>query len=157
MLAAARRLVDDGAPVTFLSVGQGPLEAELLELRDELGLGERFRFLGYQADPVRVLAAGDVFCLSSRYEGLPIALLEALALGLPAVVTAVGGIVDVVNDDVEGFLVPPQDPAELAQGLHRSRDPGVRARLARSAAERGRDFSIRHAVDRIETVYEELA
>ncbi len=130
MLAAARRMVDGGVPVTFLSVGQGPLEAELDQLRDGLGLGDRFRFLGYQSDPIEVLAAGDVFCLSSRYEGLPIALLEALAIGLPAVVTAVGGVPGVVRDGAEGRLVPPRSPDDLAAAITALADPARRVPLA---------------------------
>ncbi len=130
MLAAANRLVDDGVPVTFLTVGQGPLQEELHTLKDGLDLDDRFRFLGYQEDPIRVLAAGDVFCLSSRYEGLPIALLEALAMGLPAVVTDVGGMPSVVRDGVEGRLVPAGDPMALAGAIAELADPALRAEFA---------------------------
>ena len=157
MLAAARRLVDSGRPVTFLSVGQGPLEDDLARLHDELGLGDRFRFLGFQADPIAVLAAGDVFCLSSRYEGLPIALLEAMAMALPSVVTAVGGVPGVVRDGQEGRLVPPGDPAAIADAVEDLADPHRRAAMADRAAERSTSFDIRHAVARQQAVYEELA
>jgi len=154
MLQAARRLVDDGVPVTFLAVGQGPLEDELRARRDDLALGDRFRFLGYQADPVRVLAAGDLFCLSSRYEGLPIALLEALAMGLPAVVTAVGGVPAVVTDGVEGRLVEPGDPAALAAAIAALADPAAREAAAHRAAARAEAFDIGAAIERQQAVYE---
>lgn len=156
MLAAARRLVDDDVPVTFLAVGQGPLEAELSQLHHDLGLGDRFRFLGYQEDPIGVLVAGDVFCLSSRFEGLPIALLEAMALGLPATVTEVGGIPHVVREGQEGLLVPPGNPAALAEAIARLNDPGLRTRLAEHAGQRSRTFDIRAAVARQQEVYELL-
>jgi glycosyltransferase involved in cell wall biosynthesis len=157
MLATARRMVDDGLPVKFLSVGQGPLETELTRRRDELRLGDRFRFLGYCEDPVGVLAAGDVFCLSSVYEGLPIALLEALAMGLPAVVTDVGGMPGVVRDRVHGRLVPAGSPGALAAALGEMLDDGLRSELAACAAERSRDFHVRGAVARQQEVYERLA
>ena len=154
LLQAARRLLDDGVPVTFLAVGQGPLEDELAATKDALGLGERFRFLGYQADPVGVLAAGDVFCLSSQYEGLPIALLEALATGLPVVSTAVGGVPAVITQGVEGRLVPSGDSTALAGAIAELADTDVRHRLADAAASRSADFSIVHAIERQQQVYE---
>ncbi len=154
LLHAACQLIDDGKPVTFLAVGQGPLEHDLAMFRDELGLGDRFRFLGYQADPIGVLAVGDLFCLSSQYEGLPIALLEALAMGLPVVSTAVGGVPAVLTDGVEGRLVPSGDPAALADAIAELADPNVRSRMADAAARRSTDFSIVHAVERQQRVYE---
>lgn len=154
LLQAARRLVADGVPVTFLAVGQGPLEDELAAMKDDLGLGHRFRFLGYQADPIRVLAAGDVFCLSSQYEGLPIALLEALAMGLPVVSTEVGGVPAVITDGVEGRLVPAGDAVALAAAIAELADPAVRGRLAGAAASRCADFSIVHAVERQQEIYD---
>lgn len=157
MLEAARRLVDDGHEVTFLSVGQGPLEEELIAERDRRELGARFRFLGYQRDPIGVLAAGDVFCLSSRYEGLPISLLEALALGLPVVSTDVGGIPQAVTDGVEASLVPAGEPARLAEAISALRDDAVRRHMAMAARERSHAFGMKHAVDRQQQIYEQLA
>jgi glycosyltransferase involved in cell wall biosynthesis len=157
MLQAARRLVDAGEPVRFVSVGQGPLADQLEGERDRLGLGERFRFLGYRADPVRVLVAADVFCLSSRFEGLPISLLEAMAAGLPVVATRVGGIPAVVTDGREGRLVAAGDPAALAAALTELRDPGLRLRAAAAAADRVRAFGMDRAVRRFQQLYEDLA
>ena len=96
LLQAARTLLDRGTQATFLSVGQGPLEAELPSFETASDWAPAFRFLGYQSDPIGVLAAADVFCLASRFEGLPIALVEALAVGLPAIVTEVGAMPTVV-------------------------------------------------------------
>ncbi len=156
-LLAAASLVRDAIPgVRFLSVGQGPMADELAHRRDELGLGGAFEFLGFQADPVRVLVAADVFCLSSRYEGLPIASIEAMAAGLPAVVTAVGGMPDVVRDGVEGRLVPPGDPDALASALVDMADPAVRARCGAAAASRAGDFGAGAAVEHQQTLYERL-
>ena len=157
LLAAARRLADAGEPFRFVSVGQGPLAAELEARRDGLNLGDRFRFLGYRPDPVRVLVAADVFCLSSRFAGLPIALLEAMAAGLPVVATTVGGVPGVVADRREGLLVLPGDPTALAAALLELRDPAVRARCAKAAGERVRAFGVEGAVQRQQTLYETLA
>ncbi|MGH8975721.1 MAG: glycosyltransferase [Acidimicrobiia bacterium] len=157
MLRAARQLADAGEPIRFVSVGQGPLAEELDGERERLGLGEQFRFLGYREDPVRVLVAADVFCLSSRFEGLPISLLEAMAAGLPVVATRVGGIPSVVTDRSEGRLVPAGAPAALAAALVELRDPALRGRCAAAAAERVRAFGIERAVRRQQELYEHLA
>jgi len=157
MLAAAGELADAGEPVQFVSVGQGPLARQLEEHRDKLGLGARFSFLGYREDPIPVLLAADVFCLSSRFEGLPIALLEAMAAGLPVVATRVGGIPSVVTDGKEGRLVPAADPTALAAAVRELRDPGLRSRLAAAAHERARAFGMDRAVERQQELYESLA
>jgi len=157
MLRAARRLVDAGQPVRFLSVGQGPLAAQLEAERSSLGLGDAFRFLGYRDDPVRVLVAADVFCLSSRFEGLPVALLEAMAAGLPVVVTDVGGIPGVISDGREGRLVPAGDPDSLATAIAALGDPAYRRQLAAAASQRVEAFGISSAVARQQELYRELA
>ncbi|HEX7276588.1 MAG TPA: glycosyltransferase, partial [Acidimicrobiales bacterium] len=89
-LAAAAVACARDDSLRFVAVGQGPLESQLRDLHDRSGLGDRWRFLGYRADAVRVLVAADVFTLTSVHEGLPISLLEAAALSLPAVVSGVG-------------------------------------------------------------------
>jgi glycosyltransferase involved in cell wall biosynthesis len=157
MLDAARRLADAGEPVHFVSVGQGPLASQLEDERDALGLGERFRFLGYREDPVRVLVAADVFCLSSRFEGLPIAMLEAMAAGLPVVATSVGGIPGVITDGREGRLVAAGDSAAVAAAVTELRDPALRSRWAAAAGERVRAFGLEGSVKRQQELYEGLA
>ena len=157
LLRAASAALRSEADLRFLAVGQGPLESELRALHDALGLDDRFRFLGYRADPLEVLAACDVFVLSSIAEGYPVALMEALGLGLPVVATAVGGVPDAVRPGVEGLLVPPSHPDRLADAiLALSRDPARRADMGAAAAARAELFDIRRATSRIEEIYVEL-
>ena len=157
LLAAARRVVDSHAGVRFVAVGQGPLENDVRALHDELGLGGRFRLLGYRDDVPRVLAGCDVFVLASRYEGLPVALMEAFAAGLPIVATDVVGIRHMVRNGVDGVLVPLGRPDLLAAALLEvSSDPELRRRLAHAARRRAGDFDIRRTVGRIEELYRHL-
>jgi glycosyltransferase involved in cell wall biosynthesis len=157
LLAAARTVVDANPRVRFVAVGQGPLEDEIRREHARLGLGERFQLLGYRPDAARILAGCDVFVLASHYEGFPVALMEALALGLPIVATAVGGIPDGVLSGREGLLVPPGEPDRLADALLRvTFDEGLRLGLATAAARRGDDFDITAAARRIESAYAAL-
>ncbi|MDQ3306341.1 MAG: glycosyltransferase, partial [Actinomycetota bacterium] len=107
LLRAARQVLDTELPVRFVAVGQGPLEAELDSLHAELDLGEGFRFLGYREDARRLLAGFDLFALSSRHEGLPVSLMEALALGVPVVATEVGGVPEAIRHGQEVCWSPP--------------------------------------------------
>ncbi len=108
-------------------VGDGS-ERELLEsLAAELGIAGQVTFWGQQLDVAPFFSAADAFIMSSRSEGLPISLLEAFSLGLPAIVTDVGGMGEVVRLARAGFTVSPEDPAEMAEAI---------LRLAGSAAER---------------------
>ncbi len=99
--------------VVYLAVGQGPLEQAHRDLADASGLGERFRFLGYRPDARRVMAGFDLMTLSSHHEGLPVTLMEASALGLPVVATAVGGVPEAVDPE-RSLLVEPGNPSRLA-------------------------------------------
>ena len=128
-----------GLAVRFVAVGQGPLHDEIHVRHEELGLGNRFLLLGQRPDAVRVLAVCDVFCLASKWEGLPVALMEALVLGLPVVATAVGGVAETVRDGREGLLVAPGRPRELADALARVvTDDALRAALGARRARTGR-------------------
>lgn len=158
LLSAAANLIAAGAPVRFVAVGQGRLDGELRRMHAALGLGDRFRFLGYRDDAVRVMSGLDVFTLSSRHEGLPVALMDALAMGLPAVCTAVGGIPEAVTDGVEGLLVPSGQPDRLAAALSRlTVDAPLRTRMAQAAAVRGSSFDIRRAVAELEQTYRDVS
>jgi glycosyltransferase involved in cell wall biosynthesis len=139
LLRAAAVVVRDHANVRFMAAGQGPLDREIRQLRAELGLGERFRLLGYVEDAVRFLAACDVFVLASRNEGLPVAVMEASALGLPIVATAVGGVPSAVGG--VGRLVPAESPAELAAAISRLvSSPDERTQLSEASLERASTF-----------------
>ena len=157
LLRAAAQVRQAIPSVRFVLVGQGPLEAETRRLAGQLGLDQTVVFAGFRTDATRLMAGFDAFALSSTYEGLPIALIEAMAVGCPAVVTRVGGTPEVVADGVHGYLVPPRDPAALAAGLTRLLgDRALREGLGAAAAARAQDFDIRTAVRRMEQVYARL-
>ncbi len=157
LLEAARLAVAAGAPVRFVSVGRGPLEADLAAAARAGGLEERFTFLGTRTDTARLMAGSDVFVLPSHQEGMPVALMEAMSAGLPVVATIVGGVPDVVTDDVEGLLVPPGRPDLLAEAVTRlARDDALRARLALASSAASEMFDVRNAARAIESVYGEL-
>jgi glycosyltransferase involved in cell wall biosynthesis len=154
LLHAARRLADGEIPVRFIVVGQGPLEREVRELRDQLGLRAQVELLGYRDDAVRMMAGCDLFVLASRFEGLPVAIMEALVLGLPVVATTVGGIPEAVRHGVEGMLVPARRPDLLADAIEQLvLDADRRETMATAAAARGEHFDISRAVRRCEAIY----
>ena len=158
LLEAARRALDADPSLRFVAVGQGPLEDEMRALHDRLVLGERVQLLGYREDAVRVMSAFDAFTLSSRHEGLPVSLMEALSLGLPAVATAAGALPSVITNGVEGVIVPIDDPAALAAAyVEMARDRTRRETMAEAAGKKANDFDITVATARLEAVYAELA
>jgi glycosyltransferase involved in cell wall biosynthesis len=119
---------------TLLIAGEGPLEGELQAEASDLGVGDRVRFLGFRTDVPDLIAAGDVFCLSSVWEGVPLAAMEAAQLGTPIVATDVGGTGELVRDGISGRLVPPGDPQALAEALEDVlSDPEKRARFVTGA------------------------
>ena len=158
LLAAAALATAKHPEFLFLGVGHGPLASEMEEMRERLGLGDRFRFLGFRDDVYDLLAAADVFCLASRNEGLPVALMEACALGVPVVATRVGGLPEVIEDGVSGVLVDPDDPVALAEAiLTVAADERLRGTLGGRAAEIAGRFDSRLAIRRIEAVYDEVS
>lgn len=158
LLEVAAKVTSEHRNVRFVAVGQGPLEAELDDLHARLGLGDRFRFLGFRADVLGVMSAFDVFCLSSDFEGLPVSLMEAKALGLPVVSTAVGGVTESITDGADGYLTPRGDAAALGDALVRvAQDPLVRERLGSGSAASSGRFDARSTVEALETTYRSLA
>ncbi len=158
LLAAAKTVIDEGHDVVFLAVGQGPLEAEIKAQHAELGLDDRFRLLGYRGDAIQILAASDIFALASLFEGYPIAVMEAMAAGLPIVATDAGGVPDAVHDGVDGFVVPRGDPQALAAALSKViSDPELRASMSQHAAGRGSEFSFAPAIEKTQQIYDRVA
>jgi glycosyltransferase involved in cell wall biosynthesis len=157
LLTAARQVLDIGEPFVFVAAGQGPQESELRALHDHLGLGDRFRFLGYVENASRLTAAADLFVLASVHEGLPVAVMEALALGVPVVATRAGGVPELVESGSSGLLVEPGHPDQLAAAIRAAAEPGTRTRLAEGAARRGSALDARPSVERLDRMYLELA
>jgi len=116
--------------VRLVCVGDGDLKAELEQQAHALGLDDAVRFVGYKSNVPDWLALADVAVLSSFYEGLPLAAVEALGAGKPMVATAVDGTPEIVLDGKTGLTVSAGDPAGLAEAIRRLlRDAGLRARL----------------------------
>lgn len=111
--------VSSETPIRVVVAGKGPLLADLQELASQAGVASRLSFVGFRSDVLSCLAAADAVVLSSAWEGLPNVVLEALAVGTPVVTTDVGGVREVVEDGVSGFIVPPADSNALAEAMGR--------------------------------------
>jgi glycosyltransferase involved in cell wall biosynthesis len=154
LMTAAAAVCRELPSARFVLVGQGPLEPEIKARARELEIDGAVIFTGYREDVPRLMAAFDVFAMSSLHEGLSIALLEAMSLGKPPVVTRVGGLPEVVGTD-EGFVVEPADPQALADRIITLlREPELRARVGLAARRRAESFDISHTVARTESIYD---
>lgn len=136
LLTALDELSRRGTAFQAELVGDGPDRSRLEAQAEALGLSHRVRFLGERADVDELLPRMDVFVLSSREEGIPNALLEAMAAARPAVATAVGGTPEVLREG-EGWLVPPGSPVALADALAQALSDPDEARRRGRAAQRG--------------------
>lgn len=139
-------------------VGNGALRPRMERTVAEMGLEAKVVFWGVRDDVPRLLAASDVFVLSSDYEGMPLAVLEAMAAGKPVVATAVGGVPELVEDGVTGILVPPGETEALAGGILRVlSDPGLRESMGQRAQEVALErFDIARTAREYEALYSSL-
>jgi glycosyltransferase involved in cell wall biosynthesis len=138
LLEAARSVFERVPDARLAVVGNGPLRDSLEQQARELGLDrdERFRLLDFDPPSARHLLALDVFVLPSAWEAMPIGVLEALACGIPQVVTDVEGTHEAISDET-GILIPPRDSAALADAMVALlRDEGRRARMSERSRER---------------------
>ncbi len=154
LLAAARRVTQGPQQVRFVIVGQGPLEQDLRRLHAELGLGSAVEILGYRADASRLTAAADLFVLASHHEGLPVAVMEAMAAGVAVVATEVGGLPEAIESGTSGQLVPSHRPELLARAVTElAADPQRRHRLASAGQQAAAAFSASRSEREVEAVY----
>lgn len=116
-IEAAANICAITSDVKFIIAGDGPLRAELEVLAESLGLSERLFFIGYQSEIPLIVSCYDVYLMTSLWEGLPLSLIEALALGKPVVATDVGGNSEVVLDKENGFIVPPMAVDKITEAL----------------------------------------
>ena len=143
--------------VRLLIVGDGPGRENLHHQVSTLGLSDRVKFAGHQEDVLPWMRAADMVALPSfANEGVPQALMQAMACGLPVVTTNVGAIGEIVRDGVEGLMVMPRNADSLAEAIDRlRRDPAVREQLGHAGLARARErFSMGQMLDAMEAVYE---
>ncbi|HXH06084.1 MAG TPA: glycosyltransferase [Vicinamibacterales bacterium] len=154
LVDAARLVVDRRPQARFHIVGEGPLRGELEAQARALDLGDRLVFHGFQRDVARVLSAFDLSVFPSLWEGTPLTVFEALAMGKPIVATDADGLLDVLTDGVDALIVPRRDAAALADRIVWAIDhPDARQALARAARETGRRYDIDLFVRKMERLY----
>ncbi|MFC1932966.1 glycosyltransferase [Chloroflexota bacterium] len=158
LVRAAKIVLDRCPDVTFVIVGREYMNGEisrLEELAAGLGIRERVIFTGFRQDVFNIMRIFDLFVLSSLYEGLPLALLEAMFMGKPAVAPEVGGIPEVIKDGLTGFLVPPKNPEALAEKIIQIlQDHVLHIKMSQNAYHVvQKRFSIQEMVRRVEQVY----
>ncbi|MGA3210363.1 MAG: glycosyltransferase [Terriglobales bacterium] len=141
--------------VLFALIGDGEMREQFERRVADLELQDNFLFLGEQPDVAERLRCCDLFVLPSVAEGMPNALLEAMAAGLPAVATRVGGAREIIEDGISGVIVEPRSASALAEGILRIlRSPDMAADMARSGQERVRnEFSFESLIHKLTVLY----
>lgn len=139
--------------VRYLICGQGDCAEKLKRLTEELGISDCVSFLGYRNDIQAICGCSDLFLFMSRQEGLPVALMEAMACGLPAICSNIRGNVDLVEDGISGAVVQ-STPAEVAEAICCLRaDGALRARLAAAAREQVKRFDLTTVIPQMAELY----
>jgi glycosyltransferase involved in cell wall biosynthesis len=157
LLEAAARVLRSQPQARLLVVGDGDLADPLRVQAEALGISGHTVFAGHRGDVPDLLGVLDVFCISSLYEGTPLALFEAMAAGKAIVSTAVDGCREVLTQGETGLLVPSADAAALASALERViGDTGLRDALGSRAREASRRYDVRACVDAMQSFYDEL-
>lgn len=155
LLRVAEEVCSRRPQARFLLVGEGPLRDGLTRMRDSLGLAEKVVFLGGRTDIPGLLAAIDLYVITSQREGLPISLLEAMTAAKPIVATAVGGIPEALNHGEDGLLVEPGNQAALVEAIFALMDDPARRQLmgARARAKATARYSAAAILETLEATY----
>ncbi|KEO83302.1 glycosyltransferase [Tumebacillus flagellatus] len=158
LLKAIRKIVQERQDVVFPWIGEGDLHQELEREAKELGVDSYIKFMGFRKDVPDLLPQLDVFVLPSLSEGLSVAILEALAVGVPMIATAVGGTPEVITDGVDGLLVPSANPDALAEAVCLLvKNTELRERLAKAGQEMVfRRFALSRLVQETTDLYKNL-
>ena len=157
LIEAVKVLVDGGRDVSLRIVGDGPLAGELKALASSLGLADRVEFLGSLSEDqiIQLMRSADIFALASKAEPLGVVYMEAMAMQVPAIGTAAGGVGEIITDGVDGLLVPPGDAPRVAEAIRRLMDDES---LRRQIAVAGRRTVVERFDSRIgaRTLYERM-
>jgi glycosyltransferase involved in cell wall biosynthesis len=157
LIDAARLVLIERPQARFFIVGEGPLRDSLEQQARALNLGDRFSFAGFAKDVPRVVSAFDISVFPSLWEGTPLTVFEALAMGKAIVATDADGLLDVLTSEHDAIIVPKRDARALANGLIRVIDePQTRDRLRAAAAETGKQYDISVFVRKMERLYDLL-
>ena len=141
--------------IRYLICGAGPLKSELESLSNTPGVQDSIILSGFRRDISEILQIADVFVHPSYHEGLPVALMEAMASGLPVVCSRIRGNVDLIDDGVSGFLCAPGDPDAFAEAITRLYDASTRERMGRENRERVALFSAGTVRRELKKIYQE--
>jgi glycosyltransferase involved in cell wall biosynthesis len=157
LVEAAREVLDARPKTRFYLFGEGPLRPELEAQARALNLGDRFVFGGFTRDVARTVSAFDIEVFPSLWEGTPLTVFEALAMGKPIVATDADGLVDVLTNEKDALIVPKRDGAALAAAIVRLiDDPNLRASLSVRARMTGQHYDIAAFVRKMERLYDLL-
>jgi glycosyltransferase involved in cell wall biosynthesis len=157
LIDAAREVLNQRPNARFFVFGEGPLRPELEAQARALGLGDRFVFGGFTKDVARTVSAFDMSVFPSLWEGTPLTVFEALAMGKPIVATDADGLVDGLTADQDAVIVPTRDAAALAAGIVRLIDSEPdRVRLSAAARQTGQHYDIAAFVRKMERLYDLL-
>jgi glycosyltransferase involved in cell wall biosynthesis len=157
LVEAARVVLNRRPDARFIVVGEGPLQPELDDQARRLGLGDRFVFAGFAKDVARVVSAFDMSVFPSLWEGTPLTVFEALAMGKAIVATDADGLTDVLTNERDALIVPKRDPVKLADAIVGLMDaPQDRTRLGDAARTTSRQYDIATFVAKMERLYELL-
>ncbi len=142
----------------FIIVGDGQLKNEIQTKASEIGMKNYIHFAGLQTEIRPYLKAIDIFMMTSEFEGLPIALLEAMSMGCLPACTNAGGIADLIEDNVNGIVVPAADPMQLIDRLTECMQSPVKIMSMKKAARKTvtENFSLEKMVDELETIYDNV-
>jgi glycosyltransferase involved in cell wall biosynthesis len=157
LVDAARLVLNERPHARFFIVGEGPLRDPLEQQARALNLADRFVFAGFAKDVARVVSAFDLSVFPSLWEGTPLTVFEALAMGKAIVATDADGLVDVLTDERDAIIVSKRDARALARGLIRVIDePQTCERIRAAAFETGKQYDITAFVRKMERLYEIL-
>ena len=157
LVDAAAIVLKERPRAKFFIVGEGPLLPDLQQQAAALGLGDRFVFHGFAKDVAAVVSAFDLSVFPSLWEGTPLTVFEALAMGKPIVATDADGLLDVLANDRDALIVPKRDAPALARAIVRMMDDeGLRVRLGAGARQTGQQYDITAFVRKMERLYEIL-
>ena len=141
----------------FLIVGEGKLKSDLIQFTDKFKISDSVIFTGFRTDVPQLLSIFDVFVLSSYLEGLCTSVIDAMASGISVVATNVGGVGELVDDGVNGFLVPPRNPEILAEKTIKIlTDKNLQQKFSQNSKIKAKNFSKEKMVEGTEKVYLEL-